>query len=183
MITRPAIAGDVPAIARIHVDSWRATYRGILPAGFLDGLDVGALAEHWDRRVRGEPDDVLVVCSPDDMVTGFARLTGCADGPDLAGFAGEVSMLYLAPPAVGCGLGAGLWRACVDALAGRGYRWLVVWVLAANHHARAFYRSRGLRADGAWRVDLFDGQPVDVIRYASALNPVVDMAALIAQTA
>ena len=37
---RLATIGDAPAIARVHVDSWRASYRNILPAEVIEGRSV-----------------------------------------------------------------------------------------------------------------------------------------------
>jgi hypothetical protein len=38
MIIRDASPADAAAIARVRVDAWRETYRGIVPEAFLDGL-------------------------------------------------------------------------------------------------------------------------------------------------
>ena len=35
---RRAQAGDAEAIARIHVETWRATYAGLLPDRYLVGM-------------------------------------------------------------------------------------------------------------------------------------------------
>lgn len=35
---RPAVAEDASAMARAHVRSWQAGYRGLLPADYLDAL-------------------------------------------------------------------------------------------------------------------------------------------------
>ena len=56
--------------------------------------------------------------------------------------------------------------------------WLVVWVVEANHAARAFYRRLGLRPDGAARADALGGESVDVVRYACPINPAIDYDAL-----
>ncbi len=37
-VIRDATDDDMPAIGRLHVDSWRITYIGLLPRAFLDGL-------------------------------------------------------------------------------------------------------------------------------------------------
>jgi GNAT superfamily N-acetyltransferase len=110
-------------------------------------------------------------------VFGFSVLGPCRDA-SLLGFAGEIQMLYLEPARMGCGFGSRLWRASRDALERRGFRWLVVWVVAGNGLARRFYEHVGLRADGARRHDKFDHQWVEVIRYAAPLAPVVDFSSL-----
>jgi hypothetical protein len=38
MDIRPARMEDVPQIAVVHVRSWQAAYRGLLPQAYLDGL-------------------------------------------------------------------------------------------------------------------------------------------------
>ena len=38
MQIREATLDDVTASARVHVDSWRTTYAGIIPAEYLAGL-------------------------------------------------------------------------------------------------------------------------------------------------
>ena len=40
LTVRPAIPEDAPAIARVHVASWRETYAGIVPDEFLASLKV-----------------------------------------------------------------------------------------------------------------------------------------------
>lgn len=38
MNIRKANRDDAPGIAKVHVDSWRTTYKGIIPQSFLDEL-------------------------------------------------------------------------------------------------------------------------------------------------
>lgn len=45
MRTRDAVVEDAPGIARVHVESWRAAYAGLMPQAVLDDLSVGASAE------------------------------------------------------------------------------------------------------------------------------------------
>ena len=53
-----------------------------------------------------------------------------------------------------------------------------MWVLARNEGARRFYEREGLRLDGESRWDSFGPRSVPVVRYAKALNPIVDFEAL-----
>lgn len=181
---RPARhAGDARAIAEIHVISWQRAYRDLLPARYLASLDVGETGPRWLQRVQTQarlrPESCnLWVIEEHGAVAGFALLGPCRDSDDMAGFAGEVLMLYVHPRRQGAGLGGKLLAHCFDVLAERGYYWVVVWVLEGNHRAQQFYRRMGLREDGARRWDRFDNRPVPVIRFARALNPVLDFDAL-----
>ena len=42
---RAATADDAAGVARVHVDSWRATYKGLMPDAVLDGLSVDNRAD------------------------------------------------------------------------------------------------------------------------------------------
>jgi hypothetical protein len=42
IVIRPARAGDTEAIARVRVDSWRETYRGMIPQAYLDANETRA---------------------------------------------------------------------------------------------------------------------------------------------
>lgn len=181
---RSAIPEDAKDIARIHAHSWRSAYRGLLPQRYLDSMSPFVLAARWRKRLRWDhsrldraEQDILVL-EHLGRVLGFAEIGPCVDDEDLIGFAGEVNMLYIEPESTGRGLGRRLLDHGLQLLAEREYFWVVIWVLEQNHRARGFYERAGLRWDTAIREDRFVNERVSVIRYAKALNPVVDFAAL-----
>jgi ribosomal protein S18 acetylase RimI-like enzyme len=51
IILRPAVAGDAPAVAAIHAQSWRATYRGTLRDAYLDGDLTAERLALWRARL------------------------------------------------------------------------------------------------------------------------------------
>lgn len=182
---RPATPADAQDIARIHADSWRSAYRGLLPQHYLDAMSPFTLRVRWQRRLRwndsrpAERDSDVWVIELEQRVLGFSVLEPVMDDDDdLAGFAGEVSMLYVDPEHTRQGLGHTLLERSLELLAEREYYWVVIWVLALNRPARAFYERAGLRPDGAYRQDRFVNENVTVLRYAKPLNPAIDFAAL-----
>ena len=50
-MVRPAAPSDAPSIARVHVESWRTTYDGLLPEDHLAALDVADYAGRWERSL------------------------------------------------------------------------------------------------------------------------------------
>jgi GNAT superfamily N-acetyltransferase len=184
---RPAQrAADARSIAEIHVVGWQRAYRDLLPARYLDSLHTAELGPRWLQRVQTQARLRPVACDlwvieEHGAVAGFALIGPCRDGEDtdMAGFAGEVLMLYVHPQRQGAGLGRKLLERALEILAERGYHWLVIWVLEGNHRAQQFYQRSGLRPDGTRRWDRFDGRSVPVVRFARALNPVLDLDALI----
>ncbi|MGH9204942.1 MAG: GNAT family N-acetyltransferase, partial [Acidimicrobiales bacterium] len=60
---RTAQAGDKQAVAGVHVRSWQAAYRGLMPDAYLDGLDPDDRAA---RYTFGSDDPLL----PSTIVSG-----------------------------------------------------------------------------------------------------------------
>jgi hypothetical protein len=55
MRLRPAAAGDAVAIAALHADSWRRSYRGALRDEYLDGDIVPERVAVWRSRLVDAP--------------------------------------------------------------------------------------------------------------------------------
>ena len=52
---REAVPSDAPAIAKVHVDSWRTTYAGIVPDEDLASLSYGQREQAW-QNILAHPD-------------------------------------------------------------------------------------------------------------------------------
>jgi ribosomal protein S18 acetylase RimI-like enzyme len=139
-LIRAATVADAPAIGEVHVRSWQAAYAGLIPADFLAGLSASSRAESWARLI-GDGGQVLVA-EEDGVVAGFA-----ASGD------GRLYALYLLPEYWGRGLGRELHDRAVEELSGDS---AVLWVLATNERAKAFYVRQGWVADGASQTETVD---------------------------
>jgi GNAT superfamily N-acetyltransferase len=160
---RPATERDVDAIARVHVESWRSTYQGIVPDAYLAGLRVEDRAAMW-RRVLGEYADVhavFVAEMPDAGVVGFASSGPTRDNS--LPFDRELYAIYLLAEWHGRGLGRQLIRAIVADLAALGTGSLCLWVLAANP-SRGFYERLGGRALRTQQIEI-GGATLDEVAY------------------
>jgi RimJ/RimL family protein N-acetyltransferase len=167
---RLAVPDDAPGIGRVHVESWRATYPGIVPQPILDRMSVERRAAFWREAITRSLDAstdggerVWVAVGARGEVAGFASI-GSARDDDLPPGAGELFAIYLAPERWSTGLGRRLHDAAVDDLAVR-HDLLVLWVLTANARARRFYERAGWVADGRARILDFDGTPIEEMRY------------------
>nr|WP_103341126.1 GNAT family N-acetyltransferase [Amycolatopsis sp. CA-126428] len=137
---RAATVADAPAIGEIHVRSWQAAYAGLIPAEFLARLSASSRAAAWARRI-GDGGGVLVA-EEDGVIAGFA-----AFGPS------QLYALYLLPEFWGRGLGRTLHDRVVEELSGDS---AVLWVLATNERAKAFYVRQGWVDDGARQTETID---------------------------
>jgi ribosomal protein S18 acetylase RimI-like enzyme len=101
---RDATAADIPALSRLHVTTWNATYA---PLG-MKGPSV-AIREHQWREAFAKDDGTwfcLVVEAANGDLVGFAK----ARKPDTPGAAGELNKIYLLREYQRLGLGRRLAR-------------------------------------------------------------------------
>jgi GNAT superfamily N-acetyltransferase len=141
---REARQEDASAIARVHVDSWRSTYRGIVPEGFLAEMSYQDFEDRWGGWLRnvGEPRLAYRVAElPSGRIVGFAT-GGPRHGPLYTGYAGELYTLYLLREHQRAGIGRRLMGSVARELAEGGTYSLLAWVLARNP-SRSFYEAVG----------------------------------------
>jgi GNAT superfamily N-acetyltransferase len=144
---RPAVVDDADAIARVHVRSWQAAYRGFMPDELLDSLDVAARARQERERLGQLPDGVavFVAIDPTGQTVGFAQVGDYEEGDG----SGQVYAIYVDPEHWSTGAGRALMAAALDFLTGGGPRPVRLWALDGNERARRFYERCGFVADGA----------------------------------
>jgi len=138
---RPAHLDDASAIARLDVETWQASYAGILATPYLVGLSAERRARGWTGVIRREPRDVRVAAGPDGAILGFGSCGGCRDEPN---YSGEVFTLYVAPDWQNQGVGRALLLGLFARLVERGNHSAVIWVLSENP-SRFFYQRLGGR--------------------------------------
>jgi GNAT superfamily N-acetyltransferase len=139
-MVRRADLGDAAAIARVHVATWRTTYRGLLPDDFLASLTEAQYVDRWKRGI-GDRSTRVYVAEDESGVVGFASGGRERAGED--GFGGELYALYVDDHAQRRGHGRELVRAVVGGLREMGMHDMIIWVLRDNSDARIFYERLG----------------------------------------
>lgn len=147
---RWAEAGDAAAIARVHVESWRATYRGLLPDEVLAALDVPQRTREWRERLR-EGSFPTLIAERGGEVLGFCTLAMPARDAEEPDTVAEIPALYLDPRHQREGIGSRLLEAALAEMRARGFREAMLWMLAGNEGAARFYARTGWRDDGGRR--------------------------------
>jgi ribosomal protein S18 acetylase RimI-like enzyme len=139
---RRASADDAQEIARVRIECWRATYRGMIPDAYLDAMDVDASTALWTRVLSASPNTTSVVVADDDgEVVGFAA-GNMLEEPRHA-LDAELSAVYVRRDRQRTGIGCRLVDAVARGQRAHGAHGLIVWVIAANKGARAFYERLG----------------------------------------
>lgn len=144
---RKATVKDAASIARVHVDSWRTTYKGIINQSYLDQLCYEEKEKIWrayfhkDTGLPIRNDTALIVATCDNEVVGF--VTG---GPERkkAGIDAELYAIYLRDTYQRQGIGQRLLSSLITELekCGNSLKNMLVRVIPDNRHG-AFYRKLG----------------------------------------
>jgi GNAT superfamily N-acetyltransferase len=140
-VTQETLAADLPAIARVHLETWLTTYTGIVPQAYLDSLTFENRLERWQKHSANIGfERRLFVAALDGQIVGFVDC-GKARNAD-AEFDGELYGFYILEPHQKQGIGRQLFAVVQDNLRSRGFKKMLVWVLAENPSA-AFYQRMG----------------------------------------
>jgi GNAT superfamily N-acetyltransferase len=160
----PTVAEDVVALARLHAESWRSAYRGMLPDAYLDGPIVEERLQFWQRRMAA-------------LDPAHSRVMKAVIGSQLAGFVctildadpawgARLENLHVRPDLKGQGIGGGLFDASQEwAWAARPHQPMHLWVLEQNVPARRFYERRGGRVADQKTIEVVPGLLVPEVRY------------------
>ncbi|HEX6495671.1 MAG TPA: GNAT family N-acetyltransferase [Acidobacteriaceae bacterium] len=168
LLLRAAERADAMAVAQVHVRSWQAGYRGLLPDAYLDGLRPEDRATRYDFATADVRAPSTMVAVDGDVICGFATTSPArdADVPEH----GELCALYVDPEWWGRGVGAALISAARGRLLDRGFRNATLWLLDGNARADRFYRMDGWAPDGLRRTDTIWGVTVNEGRWRRALG-------------
>ena len=140
----PAGPSDAEELARVHVTSWRETYRGLLADAFLARMSEPGFTRRFRRALTQPGDGVTLAAADRYSLVGYAQ--GGSSRRESPGEA-EIHTLYILRHAQGHGVGRRLLTDAARALAAHGATSLVITVLAANERARGFYERLGGVAD------------------------------------
>jgi ribosomal protein S18 acetylase RimI-like enzyme len=163
---RPANASDIPTLSRVHVASWRAAYRHILPDEVLNSLSIEQFEANW-RRNFSDTQRTNLVLEVESCVSGFIAFGNSRDNDATEG-TGEIYALYLIPELWSAGYGRVLWAEASQYLLSR-FSVFTLWVLQNNNRARKFYECMGLKHDEQIKNISLYGVELPEVRYRKYL--------------
>ena len=163
LVVRAASPLDAAALSRVHRDSWRTTYAGILPLEVI-ARHAGTKNEStWRSRLAGSRglNTTWLAERPGEGLLGFASC-GPARDP-VEGLEAEIYALYVLQSAQRRGVGRALVRAAARHFVRNAHFGFYLWVLKANR-ARMFYEALGGQ-EIAERTERLGGHPFGEIAY------------------
>lgn len=169
MNIRDATKSDAADIARIHVDTWRVAYSGIVPDSLLSRLSMKDRAKKWAKTLSQSNHSIRVAVTAEGQIVGWTSFGQSRDHDDHK--RGELYAIYLDQAQWGKGIGKELLDDAVSLLQGGGFTSITLWVLEKNARARAFYEKAEFIRDGATKIIMIDGKELTKIRYRKTAKP------------
>ena len=161
MKIREATIHDAKGIAKVHVDSWRTTYKGIIPDDFLNNLSYEQRTELWIHNIERKDNFLLVAENTKGEIIGFAdfwkRDTNTIPNSS------DLTSIYLLEEYQGKGMGRKSLERLFLKIKQLGYQSIFVEVLAENK-TRYFYEYYGAKLYKTVQVKI-GGKILDEIVY------------------
>lgn len=159
---REALVEDAADMAKVHVDTWRTTYGGIVPDDFLANLRYERSQARWlEYLTTQQASRSFVAQMQAGKIVGIT--TGGAIREAVGDFDGELYGLYLLKAYQGLGIGRKLMVRVAHYLQSEGYRSMMLWVLKENPSCR-FYEHLGGKVCADRTIEL-GGKMLDELGY------------------
>jgi ribosomal protein S18 acetylase RimI-like enzyme len=142
MIIRKAKLDDATGIAKVHVDSWRTTYKGIIPDDFLNNLSYEQRTELWKGNITKEDNYVVVAENNEGQIVGFADAWKREN--NVLKSSSDLTSIYLLKEYQGQGIGKKLLKELFEHFKQLGNGKIFVEVLEENK-TRYFYEYYGAK--------------------------------------
>lgn len=136
---RDAQFSDYAAIAKLHADNWKETYRGILSDHYLDHVVEKDRLDTWRQRLKSPPENQhITIATSDDVIVGFC----CVYLNEDPIYGSLIDNLHVAQGFQRLGIGKMLVAASAGYVCTKaGNNKMYLWVFEANRNARIAYQS------------------------------------------
>lgn len=137
----------IPELARIHVKSWQAGYKGFIDQQYLDSLSIEKYCEDWKGWMdAGESTTFLALA--DSVPVGFIVVGKLKTPPPGTSkirplYSSEIYAIYILEEYWRQGVGKILMKHGIEFLKSEGHKSTCLWVLDKNKRAQGFYEFLG----------------------------------------
>lgn len=143
IVIRPLAQADAPAVAALHIETWRDTYRGLMPDEKLDGLSVEVFTERWNKSLQQpNPHENLLTLGAfrNDVLLGFA---GAGRPREDWGYQSELWAVNIPKRFQKAGVGKLLVKHCVEYCLSLAAKNMYLYCMMGNKNAEQFYQYLG----------------------------------------
>jgi ribosomal protein S18 acetylase RimI-like enzyme len=154
-------------IAKAHIRSSQAAYKGIIPDSFLESMSIKSRAQSYKFDDELGKDDFFFAVNIGGAISGLLYL--CKYRGEAPKDTGEIGGIYLAPEYWHEGYGKKMMDFSLDFLKNKGYGTIKIWVLEQNKTAIDFYKKFGFSFDGKIKFSEL-GKSLKTIRYSATFK-------------
>ena len=152
MKVRKANPKDAIGVAKVQVDSWKTTYKNIIPNVFLNKMTYDSREQKWKEIISNQ--SVFVAETNEGEIVGFSN-----GGKERTGkypnYSGELYAIYILETYQRKGLGKILLKPIIEDLKQNNIFSMTVLVLEENS-SRLFYESLGAKQIDTIEIDILD---------------------------
>ncbi len=149
MKVRKAGVSDALGIAKVHVDTWRSAYKGIISDKFLQSLNYIGRENRCKERLKNQEEKHFFYVAEDELrgIIGFAvggleQFEPNIEDPITSKYEGELLAIYVLEEYQRKGIGAQLVQKVIKNLLEHAINSMLVWVLKESNY-RVFYEKLG----------------------------------------
>ena len=146
MLVRKATFDDISAIAKVHVDTSKVTYQGIIPDKLLANQSYAKRQSSWEKILnRADHNNSFIYVAENESKEIIGFVNGGLERENNLEYTGEVYAIYVLPNYQKKGVGRNLWQTAIEKLNRMGINSLLVWVLADNSACQFYEALKGVK--------------------------------------
>lgn len=142
IIIRDATVNDIEEVAKLHVDSWRETYAGIISQNYLENIK-----KNIDKRIIRMKNEFnlrhMIVAVLDDEIVGFSEFVLSNEFSKDLEIDCELCGLYIKNGYKHMGLGSKIFEYVAKLFKDNSKKKMGVWCVKENIPAVSFYKKKG----------------------------------------
>ena len=166
MIIRQAKRSDIQQMAKVQVNSWNTTYRGLLPDDIIDSRTVESrsknMSTHWKGFEGDEVTRIIIVAETEKK-----EIVGFVAGGDIfvkgLPYDSECYAIYIIKEYQGKGIGALLMKKLAEFLLSIYYISMIIWVLEKNPACRFYEKIGGVVKER--KIDKYGEEEFNLVGY------------------
>ena len=142
LIIREATLEDIPEVAKLHIDSWNKTYKGIIEQEYLDNMK-----NNLDKRIERMQNEFnlrkMIVVILDNEIVAFSEFTLTNEFSKDLDIDCELCGLYIKNEYLGKGIGSKVFDYVKSIFVKNNKKKMGLWCVKENNNAIKFYIRKG----------------------------------------
>lgn len=140
---RIATINDAKQLAKVKVDTWKTTYKGMVPEEYLNNLDYEEIAGKFVRFFEENNQSKFIYIYIDDATQEVGGYVWFGSPDEDFEYDSEIYALYVFDKYHKQGIGKQLINFAFGKFRDKGNKNLILWVIKDNLNARKFYEKMG----------------------------------------